>query len=490
MDKSDIYADIAERTGGDIYIGVVGPVRSGKSTFIKRFMDMVVLPNIEDENERMRATDELPQSANGRTIMTTEPKFIPKEAVNVTLGENTRMKVRMIDCVGFMVEGAEGGMDGDRERLVNTPWDKEPVSFGDAAEKGTRKVINDHSTIGIVITTDGSVTDIERSAYEKAEEKTINELKAINKPFVVLLNSSRPFSSETERLKESLEEKYGARVIAVNCAQLKDDDIAQILESVLYEFPVMEVRVDMPAWLDELESSHWLKIALIGYMRNISDSIGSLKSIKDCLKQDNDYVRKLYIDAVDMGTGCVDASLLLADGLFYSILSETAGVDVNDDRQLISVLKSLAEAKKNYDRYERAFCDAAARGYGIVTPSSDTVKIEKPELFKQGGRYGVRLKAKGEAIHVIKTDVETRVEPVIGGEDEARRFLEKVIRDYENDPTDMLGLDIFGRSMDSLINEGMTGKAINIPDDAKLKLKDTLQKILNEGNGSLICIIL
>ncbi len=490
MDRFDIYADIAERTGGDIYIGVVGPVRSGKSTFIKRFMDMLVLPNIDDENERMRATDELPQSASGRTIMTTEPKFIPNEAVRVTLGDNVQMRVRMIDCVGFIVDGAEGTMDGDRERLVNTPWDKEPVSFEDAAERGTKKVINDHSTIGIVVTTDGTVTDLPRRAYERAEEKAINELKTINKPFVMLLNSSRPFSDDTARLKDSLEEKYSTKVLPVNCAQLKEEDIAQILESVLYEFPVMEVRVDMPAWTDELDNSHWLKAELIECMRKAAESIDRLKNIKECLKQENGHIKKLYIDAVNMGTGCVDASMLLEDGLFYSILSETAGVGVNDDRELISVLKSLAEAKKNYDRYERAFYDAATRGYGIVTPSSDTVKIEKPELFKQGGRYGVRLKAKGEAIHVIKTDVETRVEPVIGGEDEARRFLEKVIRDFENDPADMLGLDIFGRSMDSLINEGMTGKAINIPDDARLKLKDTLQKILNEGNGSLICIIL
>lgn len=491
MDKYDIYRDIAERTDGDIYIGVVGPVRTGKSTFIKRFMDMLVIPNIENENERERTKDELPQSANGRTVMTTEPKFIPKTAAKISIGDNVNLKVRMIDCVGYLVNGAEGHMDGDSARMVNTPWTNEPIPFIEAAEMGTKKVINDHSTIGIVVTTDGSVTDIERSSYESAEERVINELKSINKPFVVLLNTDKPFSPETERLRDRLKEKYDCSVMAVNCDRLKEEDIASILETVLMEFPVMEVRVDIPGWLDALNNDHWLKQSVIDSFRKTAENMDKLKTIKEDLNVDkNEHIKRLYIDSIDMGTGCVDAEAKLADELFYKVLSETVDMPVENDAGLMEVLKTLAETKRRFNKYERAFSDADARGYGIVTPTIDNITLEKPETFKQGSRYGIRLKARGETIHVIKTDVETRVEPVIGTEEQSRQFLDEVMKDFENDPAKIWELNIFGRTLDNLISEGMYNKIYNMPEDAQIKLKSTLQKILNEGNGSLICIIL
>ena len=492
MDKYDIYRDIAERTDGDIYIGVVGPVRTGKSTFIKRFMDLLVLPNMENENERERTKDELPQSANGRTIMTTEPKFIPKEAAQISLDDSVKVKVRMIDCVGYLVNGAEGHMDGDTARMVNTPWTDKPIPFAEAAEIGTEKVINDHSTIGIVVTTDGSITDIPRESYENAEERVINELKSINKPYVVLLNTVRPYEAETESLKNKLEEKYSSAVIPVNCAQLKEDDISGILETVLMEFPVMEVGIDMPGWLDSLPNDHWLKNSVIESFRKTAEEIDRLKTVRDNLNTagDNEYIQRLYVENIDLGTGTVNAEAKLAEELFYRVLSETVDMPVGSDAELIEVLKNLAGTKKSYDRYERAFADAEARGYGIVMPSAEGVSLEKPEMFKQGSRYGVRLKAKGETVHIIKTDVETTVEPVIGTEEQSRLFLEEIMRDFEKDPGSVWQLNIFGRTLDSLINEGLCSKAYNMPEEAQTKLKAALQKILNEGSGGLICIIL
>ncbi len=492
MDKYDIYRDIAERTAGDIYIGVVGPVRTGKSTFIKRFMDLAVLPNIENENERERTRDELPQSANGKAVMTTEPKFIPKDAAEVTIGDNVNLKVRMIDCVGYVVDEAEGYMDGESARMVNTPWTKEPMPFVKAAEIGTKKVINDHSTIGVVVTTDGSVTDIDRESYVEAEERVIEELKAINKPFVIVLNTDKPFSDETDELKAELEEKYNSPVLALNCAQLKEEDINNILESVLMEFPVSQISIDIPGWLDALSLDHWLKASVIDAFRKTAEKIDKLKTVKADISavDENEYIKKLYIDNINMGTGTVEAEAKLFDELFYKILSETVSMPVENDAELISVLKNLAETKKCYDKYERAFNDANARGYGIVTPTVENIVLEKPEAFKQGSRYGVRLKAKGETIHVIKTDVETVVEPVIGNEEQSKQFLNEVMKDYESDPSKMMELNIFGRTLDNLISEGMYSKIYNMPEDARVKLKTTLQKIMNEGSGSLICIIL
>lgn len=490
MDKYDIYADIAERTDGDIYIGVVGPVRTGKSTFIKRFMDLAVIPNIENENEKNRTRDELPQSANGKTVMTTEPKFIPKEAAKISLGDNVNLKVRMIDCVGFVVDGAEYD-DGENARMVSTPWTNDPVEFSLAAEIGTKKVIDEHSTIGIVVTTDGSVTDIGRLNYEQAEERTINELKDTNKPFVVVLNTQKPYAPQTEELKTKMEAKYGCTVLPINCAQLKDEDISLIFESVLSEFPVAEIRLDVPEWFYALDNTHSLKESVIDSLRELCLKTEKLKSVKeDIAGIKNENIKKLYIESIDMGTGIVEGELKLLEELYYKALTETVNMPVESDSELISVLKDLAETKKKYDKYERAFLDADERGYGIVLPSRESISLEKPEAFKKGSTYGVRIKAKGETIHVIKTDVETSFEPVIGTEEQTKRFLENVLADFENDPEKLWSLNIFGRTLDNLINEGMYNKVYNMPDEAKLKLKATLQKILNEGNGTLICIIL
>ncbi len=403
MEQFDIYSDIAQRTNGDIYIGVVGPVRTGKSTFIKRFMDQLVLPNIENVYTKERAKDELPQSASGKTIMTTEPKFVPNEAVEINLGDNLGFKVRMIDCVGYLVPGAEGHMDGDTPRMVNTPWSEKPLPFSQAAEIGTKKVINEHSTIGVVITTDGSITDLPRENYIEAEERVINELKEINKPFIVLLNTTKPYAPETESLKEELAQKYDVPVIAVNCAQLKAEDINSILENVLYEFPVKEIKLNFPVWIETLDMDHWLKKEIIKAIKNILNQVTKLREIKDCTVtlEDNDYIRKAYIDKILPGDGSANIEIATNDDLFYKVLSETIDMPIENDYQLISTIKRLSEIKKEYDKIEYALSDVRRKGYGIVSPVFDEIKLDEPEIFKQGSRYGIKLKARGESIHMV-----------------------------------------------------------------------------------------
>ena len=492
MDQFDIYKDIAERTNGDIYIGVVGPVRTGKSTFIKRFMDLLVLPNIENAYTKERTKDELPQSASGKTVMTTEPKFVPNEAVEIHLGDNAKFKVRMIDCVGYLVPGAEGHMDGETPRMVNTPWSSKPMPFVEAAELGTKKVINDHSTIGVVVTTDGSITDIPRENYIEAEERVVNELKSINKPFVIVLNTTKPFSPETDELKTQLSEKYGVTVIPLNCAQIKEDDINDIIEKILLEFPVMEVQIQLPNWMDTLDYDHWLKRDIMLSLKELLPQIDRLKGVKSCVNSldGNDHIRKVYIDNINLGEGSVNAEISLEDGLFYQILSETIDMPVSSDSELISIIKKLSEIKKDYDKFETALGDVRRKGYGIVSPAFEEIKLDKPETFKQGSRYGIKLKARGESIHMIKADIETEVAPIVGSEEQSQEFIADVMKEYEQDPSKIWELNIFGRTLDALVNEGMQNKIYRMPEDAQLKLQETLQKIINEGSGGLICIIL
>lgn len=492
MEQFDIYKDIAERTNGDVYLGIVGPVRTGKSTFIKRFMDLLVLPNIENNYTKERAKDELPQSASGKTIMTTEPKFVPNEAVNITLGDNVNLKVRLIDCVGYIVEGAEGQFDGDQPRMVNTPWSDKPMPFTQAAETGTKKVITDHSTIGVVITTDGSITDIPRENYVSAEKRVINELKAIKKPFVVLLNSVKPYSPETEQLKDSLSEEYGVPVIAINAAQLKPDDINGIMESVLYEFPVKEISFNMPKWVESLSKDHWIKKELINSAMDIMDDINKLRTVKDCAAKmgENEFVKKAFVDTISLGEGIAKVEVAMADDLFYKVLSETIGTEINNDAELVSIIKKLSEVKKEYDKLETALSDVRRKGYGIVPPQFDEIKLEKPEIFKQGQRYGMKLKAKGESIHMIRADINSEVAPIVGSEEQSKSYIEEVMKEYDTNPEKIWDLNIFGRTLDNLVNEGMSNKIYRMPEDAQEKLQETLQKIVNEGSGGLICIIL
>ena len=488
----NIYDDIAKRTQGSVYMGVVGPVRTGKSTFIKRFMDLLVLPNIENMYTKERAKDELPQSAAGRTIMTTEPKFVPNEAVEITVGENTRLKVRMIDCVGYIVDSALGHIEGEAPRMVKTPWSDEEMPFAQAAEIGTKKVITEHSTIGIVVTTDGSVCDITRPEYVTAEERVVREMQAINKPFIIVLNSKHPNSDETQQLKMELERKYSSTVLAVDCAELNKSDINSIIENVLYQFPLSEISFFMPRWIDALPAGHWLKNSLF---TTVSEGIGNLSVIRDVFPyvekmKDCEYLDNAVIQNIALGEGKLSVMLNVENGLFYKVLSETSGFDICDDYSLIDLINQLSAVKKEYDKVSYALNEVQRTGYGIVSPTIDELTLEEPEIVKQGGKYGVRLKASAPSIHMIRADIETEVNPIVGTEKQSEELVHYLLDEYEEDPTKIWSSNIFGKSLHELVNEGLHNKLYKMPPDAQLKLQETLQKIINEGSGGLICIIL
>ena len=484
MDGYDIYRDIAERT--------VGPVRTGKSTFIKRFMDLLVLPNIENTYTRERAKDELPQSASGRNIMTTEPKFVPNEAVEISVGDNTDFRVRMIDCVGYLVPEAEGHMDGDMPRMVHTPWSETTMPFAEAAETGTCKVITDHSTVGIVVTTDGSVTELDRENYLEAEARVIAELQALGKPFVVLLNTATPYAQETQTLRAEMETQYGVPVLAVNVAQLKADDIRAILERILYRFPLKELRFYFPGWVETLEEEHWLKQEMIASLKQTMERANRLEDIVPAVTEmtQAEHLKKADTERILPGEGAAEISLSFADGLFYQILSETVDIPIENDYALVETIRMLSEIKKEYDKISGALGEVKRKGYGVVTPAFEEITLEKPEVFRQGNRYGIQLKAKGESIHLIKADVETEVSPIIGNEEQSKEFIDHLIADYATDPDKIWDLNIFGRTLRSMINDGMQNKIYRMPEDAQMKLQETLQKIVNEGSGGLICILL
>lgn len=492
MEQFNIYKDIAERTNGDIYVGVVGPVRTGKSTFIKRFMDLLVIPNIDNEHNRERTKDELPQSSAGKTIMTTEPKFIPNNAVNISLDENTEFKVRMIDCVGYLVPSALGHMDNDQPRMVSTPWFDQKIPFTEAAEIGTKKVITDHSTIGIVVTTDGSITDIPREDYISAEEKVISELKHLSKPFVILLNTSKPYSQEVDILKQELTEKYNSSVIAVNISQLKQDDINSILEKILYEFPIKQISLNLPKWIETLDINHWLKQSIIKDTKSLLSEIDKLHNIKSTISilENNEYIKKAYIDKINLGEGISDIEISLNDHLFYTVLSETTGMDINNEYELISRIKLLSEAKKEYDKVKYAIEEVKRKGYGIVTPSLDEMVLEKPELIKHGSRYGIKIKATAPSFHLIRADIQTEVAPIVGSEEQSKELSEYLLDQFENEKDKIWDYNIFGKSLSDLVNDGLNTKLYRMPEETQLKFQETLQKIINEGNGGLICILL
>ncbi|MBQ2679146.1 MAG: stage IV sporulation protein A [Firmicutes bacterium] len=493
MSGTSIYEDIALRTGGDIYIGVVGPVRTGKSTFIKKFMDLLVIPKIENPYSKERAKDELPQSANGKTVMTTEPKFVPNEAVEVSFGDNINAKVRMIDCVGYMVEGAEGDFEGEEPRLINTPWDKEPVPFKEAAEKGTEKVISEHSTIGVVVTTDGTISDIPRENYIEAEERVINELKNLNKPFIVLLNSAKAYSDETEELRQELSKKYDVNVMTVNAASLKTEDINRIMENILYEFPVKEIHIDFPKWTDTLEDSHWLKASLIETLKQMLENTDKLNGIKDLagILSENPYIKKTYVEGIDSGEGRAKIYADTEDNLFYDVLSEELDLDIKDDYALVSIIKKFSELKNKYEKVENALNEVETKGYGIVSPLGfEEVKLERPSVYKQGQKYGVKIKAQGDMIHLIKSPVKAEISPIVGTEEQSQAFIEDVLKDFENSPEKLWDLNIFGRTLGTIVSENINQKVYSIPEDVRTKLGITLDKIVNEGKGGLICILL
>lgn len=455
-------------------------------------MDLLVLPNIANTYTRERAKDELPQSASGRTIMTTEPKFVPNEAVEISLGDNTDFRVRMIDCVGYLVPEAEGHMDGETPRMVHTPWSEEPMPFLEAAEMGTKKVITDHSTIGMVVTTDGSVTEIPRENYEEAEERVIAELKEMGKPFIILLNTATPYSDGTQALRGELAEKYEVPVMAVNAAQLKAEDIRKILEEMLYQFPIRELRFFFPGWVETLEPEHWLKSGMVEALKGVMEKADKLADVPEAVEglAEQEFLKKAYTDHILPGEGAADIALTFDDGLFYRILSETVNLPIENDYALISTIRMLSETKQEYDKIAAALSDVKRKGYGVVTPVFEEITLEKPEVFKQGSRYGIKLRAKGESIHLIKADVETEVSPIIGNEEQSREFIDHLISDYEEEPEKIWDLNIFGRTLSSMVSDGMQNKIYRMPEDAQMKLQETLQKIVNEGSGGLICIIL
>ena len=492
MEQYKIYNDIAERTQGDIYIGVVGPVRTGKSTFIKRFMDLLVLPNIENEHIRTRAVDELPQSGAGRTIMTTEPKFIPNEAVKINLLDNASFNVRMIDCVGYCVNGAQGHTEDGQPRMVTTPWFEDDIPFDKAAEIGTEKVIREHSTIGLVITTDGSICDIPRYEYVAAEERVVNELKEIDKPFIILLNSAVPESESAQNLKAELEKKYSVPVFLFSCADMRLEDINGIMKNVLFEFPLKELGINLPGWIDALPQEHYLKASIYESVRGAIKGVHKLSHVNTIapLISQNEYLSGARVSDISLGKGTALIQADATEGLFYNVLGETTGLPITNDEELVSMLCSLSTAKREYDKISNALAQVKQTGYGIVSPGIEELSLQEPEIIRQGGRYGVRLRASAPSIHLIRADIETEVNPIVGSEKQSEELVHYLLSEFENDPAKIWESNIFGKSLHELVNEGLQGKLSKMPDDARGKLQETLTRIINEGSGGLICIIL
>lgn len=492
MENTRLYQDIAKRTDGDIYVGVVGPVRTGKSTFIKKFMDLLVIPNIDNEYKKERAKDELPQSAGGKTIMTTEPKFVPNEAIEISLDNNLKFKTRLVDCVGYLVDNAIGYLEDDMPRMVKTPWSEEEIPFEKAAEIGTKKVIDEHSTIGILVTTDGSITDIPREDYIKAEERVVNELKALKKPFVILLNSEDPNSTYTRELADILSDKYQTSVIPTNCEYLTINDINTIFSKVLYEFPVEQICIKFPRWVEGLNFEHPVRTELFTQIKNAFENINMLKDVSKCansIKQTN-IIAKTSIADIQLGSGNVNIDITLKEELFYNVLSEITGVNVNNEGDLFSIIATLSSTKKKYDKIAYALDEVNRKGYGIVTPSIDELILEEPEMFKQGSRFGVKLKAMAPSIHLIRTNVATEVSPIVGSEKQSEELVNYLLSEFESDPKKIWESNIFGKNLHELVNEGLQTKLAKMPEDAQIKLQETLERIVNEGSGGLICIIL
>lgn len=492
MEKFDLFADIANRTGGSIYIGVVGPVRTGKSTFIKRFMDLFVLPNIHDIHLRERTNDELPQSGAGRMITTTEPKFVPEEPVEIVLQDSVRFRVRLVDCVGYTVPGAKGYLDEDGPRMVMTPWFDHQIPFQEAAEIGTRKVISEHSTIGLVVITDGSVTDLERDDYIEAEERVIAELKELEKPFVVVLNTDQPHSSSALELASSLEERYQVKVVPLDCLRMSQNDIISLLQSALYEFPVREVNFRLPRWVEELTSDHWLRQDFESAVYQCVESIERLRDVDGSLSvlSSSDVIESVRLQAMDMGIGRVDIQLSADRALFYQVLAGMTGLEVDGDHHLIRLMQDLSIAKREYDKLAAALIQVRETGYGIVSPSLDDITFEQPELIKQGRHFGIRLTASAPSIHLIRANITTEVTPLVGTEKQGEELMQSLTEEFQEDPDALWSRDFLGRSLQDLVREGIQVKLNRMPENAREKLQETLSKIINEGSGGLICIIL
>ena len=492
MSEQSIYKDIAIRTGGDIYIGVVGPVRTGKSTFIKRFMDSAVLPNIENEFDRTRARDEMPQSASGKTVMTTEPKFVPDEAVSIKFEDGALLRVKMIDCVGYIVPDAIGHIEEGKPRMVNTPWSDEPIPFTMAAEIGTEKVIKEHSTIGMVVTTDGTIGEIPRESYIESEERVIRELRELGKPFAIILNSAEPETERATELAMELEEKYKVPVALVSCLDLDDNDIKHILELVLHEFPISKIHVSLPGWIFALPCDDKVRVSICeavasaaSKVHKIGDTTHAFATLEEC-----EYIEKVTDCTLDYGSGNAEITVKLPESLYYSVLGTLTGFEIEDENALISLMRELSVVKTKYDKISEALEMVQTKGYGIVMPSVDEMTLEEPEIVRQAGSYGVKLRAAAQSIHMIRANIETEISPIVGTEAQSEELIKYMLHEFEEDPRSIWQSNMFGKSLYELMNEGLHTKLEHMPDDARMKLSGTLERIINEGSGGLICIIL
>lgn len=492
MGEFDIYKDISERTDGDIYIGVVGPVRTGKSTFITSFMEKLVMPKMAAGYEKERMTDELPQSATGKTIMTTQPKFVPSEAVPIDLDENTRVMVRLVDCVGYLVDGATGQTDGDKERMVRTPWNEEEIPFAKAAEIGTKRVINEHSTVGIVVTTDGSITtELPRKAYLEAEERAVNELKALNKPFIVIINSSVPTSPETVKLAEALSEKYGTTVLPLDVLNLGEEDVIRIFRDMLMEFPLQDLDLDISKWLRALPRENPVIEALCAAFVNSCEGVEKMRDYTKIAANfsENRYFEGLEVGEVNLGCGRVGFTAKAKPDLFFKALSAECGEEISDEFVLMASMKSFVEAKRNYDKIAPALEQVRETGYGVVRPSLEEMSLDEPQIVRQGSRFGVKLRATAPSLHIMRVDIESEVSPIVGTEQQSEEMIKSLLEDFDS-PHGIWETDIFGKSLHSLVNDGLNSKLMAMPEDTQKKMRRTLSRIVNEGKGGVICILL
>lgn len=491
-EKSGIYQDIATRTGGDIYIGIVGPVRTGKSTFIKNFMEKVVLPNMEEGGEKSRAIDEMPQSGSGKNVMTTEPKFVPEKGVRIQMEGDLGFRVKLIDCVGFPIPGAGGLEEDGKSRMVNTPWSNEPISFEDAASIGTQKVIREHATVGIVVTTDGSIGEISREAYLKAEEDIIREMKKSGKPFVILLNSTHPNSEETISLAALLTEKHKVTVIPANCFLLKEDDILQIISKIVLEFPIRHFSLLLPGWVSETEEGKPILDEVLTLWEDIAEGATKTGEILTCIKkfEGSELFEAIEISSSDLGTGSINLRIIFKNETFYRLLSGCSGIQVNSEEGLMKEFCELAGLKKKYDKIAKALDEVNESGYGIVTPVIEDLTLEEPEIVKHPGGYGVKLKASAPSIHMIRANIQAEISPIVGSERQSEDMVKFLLKEFEEDPAKIWQSNMFGKSLYELVNEGLNSKLNLLPADAREKLSETLQKIINEGSNGLICIIL
>ncbi len=491
MEGYQVYKDISERTKGEIYLGVVGPVRTGKSTFIKRFITQMMLPFMEDEYARERTNDEMPQSAAGKTIMTTEPKFIPKEAVEVKLGEDTSVKLRLIDCVGFMVDGAVGHMENEKERFVKTPWNEQEIPFSKAAEIGTNKVIRDHSNIGLVITSDGSFGELSRDQYIPAEEKTVGELKRIGKPFLILLNSSKPLSSETNLLAKTLEEKYQSTVVPINCDQLKKEDIQKILELALYEFPITSLNFYLPKWVEMLDSTHPLKTDIITTLGKLLDKVRYMKDFtEEILEDTGTYISKIACEKKDLSNGNIQLKVLVNEEHYYNILSELTGIEIRSEYQMIQTIRNLAAKQEEFSKVSDAIGQVTRKGYGVVLPMKEDITLEEPQVIHTGNKYGVKIKAKAPSVHMIQADIMVEIAPIVGSQQQAEDLIAFIQENGENNENGIWDTNIFGKSIEQIVEDGIRNKLDKLSDETQSKMQETIQKITNDSNRGVICIII